>query len=114
MARHLLQRKDGRWDEVDEYTAKNRAHCIDNDGQTRYNGTFVTIGDDNRLSMGGNFSSNDLQWLLRYTGARTGVDPNATVQGGMFHEPEMLRFVIKGKRLIHVLGTGETYKQVAA
>jgi len=114
MPQFLLQRSvDKRWEEVDDYTIQNRKNALADDGDgARYTQAFVVIQDNGTMQMSGHFSPNDIQWLLRFAGQKSGIE-TASVVGGMLLEPDMIRFRIRGKKLIHVLKTGETYKLVA-
>ena len=109
----LLKRTDGRWDEATAFMVKNAKHAVMDDGSPRYTGDVVQI-QGTVLKVEAILTAQDMQWIMRFVGINA-LTGNETVKGGMIQEPSgMIRFNLKGRTVLHLASTGETFRAVAA
>ena len=87
--RYILQRTDGKWEEVDSVVFAGKESAYNKDGTERYNGNYVIINDDGT-------------YTVSYTGGQSLLEILAKSLTIKFEVPDYVKLVGKGgKARVH-------------
>jgi len=98
------------WESVDAYTFANRAKAVDDAGNKRYTGNYVTYGEDGFTISANGLSLLNLNIMARFL--KIEPDKNSQNAKGFLREPEFIKFH-RGSIVEMRTKAGETFRKSA-